>query len=389
MRSCLAVFLDRLRLYASLGFWLVVCGASSLFLLRFFKSWELLTHASSGWQTILGAIVRLLIVLPFVIAALLALHPVRLPRLINQKIWHGWRRLRSQPLPPSAPHDERVLSRRRFITEAALLGAGVSYATLVEPLWLETKRVAMPIHNLPPRFVGMKIVQISDLHVNAYITADDMARVVAHVNQLMPDVVVITGDFVDRDAMYADDATVPLMQLQARDGIFSVLGNHDYYTGKITRVKWAIKRAGLGLLVNQHTTLRRGADRLTLVGLDDPKHDYQSSFSRESINPKAALAGTNPSDPQIMLIHNPILAPLLAQHYAPDWILSGHTHGGQIRVPILTAEAVKSRDLFVRGHYWLDSTQLYVNRGIGFTGPPLRFRVRPEITLFELKPTEW
>ncbi len=392
--------------------WLVLCLimlAGLLLAVREFKDYRMLTTATGPWHWVGQILVRGLLALPVLGFGALLAHPVRARRWMLGWLRRGWRQLcgqlRQTPLddpleraaatlatalaPLSqhivAPPPLRTLSRRRFLGESALFGGLVGYSTLIEPYWLEVRSVDMPIVDLPERFIGMRIAQLSDLHTNAYTTAEDIARAVAVINGLAPDVVVITGDFVDKDINYADDATVPLTKLVAPEGIYSVLGNHDYYTGQIDHMKWAIKRQDLGLLVNQHTTLRRGADTLTLIGLDDPKHDGRTrGLSMASVDPARALRGVPASGPRLLLLHNPILVPHLVQEYPLDWILCGHTHGGQFRVPILTDAVVRSSEFFVRGQYDLGRTQLYVNRGFGFTGPPLRFRVRPEITLFRL-----
>ena len=279
------------------------------------------------------------------------------------------------------------MSRRRFLGESALWGGVLSYAMFVEPYTLETVEVTIPVPNLPARFVGMRIAQMSDLHINAYTTGEDLDRAVAIVNRSKPDLVLLTGDFVDWDARFADEATQPFTNLRAPEGVYSILGNHDYYSGDIERVKAAIKRHNLGLLVNDHTILRRGADTLALVGLDDPRHNRSGNGPRmsvESIDPERALRGIAPTIPRLLMVHNPILVPSLVQQYDLDVVLCGHTHGGQFQVPIITDALVGSLEYFVKGRYDLGGTQVYVNRGFGFTGPPIRFRARPEITLLTL-----
>ncbi len=279
------------------------------------------------------------------------------------------------------------MSRRRFLGESALFGGLMAYSMFVEPYALQAVEIDIPVPNLPDRFVGMRVAQMSDLHINSYTTAADLERAVALVNSLRPDVVLLTGDFVDWDAKYADDATRPFRDLVASEGVFSVLGNHDYYSGNIEQIKRSIRQHDLGLLVNQHTTIRRGADTLTIVGLDDPRHNRSGNGPRmsvESIDPARAMRGMPAHGPRLLMVHNPILIPELVQRYELDLITSGHTHGGQFQVPILTDRLVESVEYFVRGRYDLGRTQVYVNRGFGFTGPPIRFRARPEITLLRL-----
>ncbi len=357
--------------------------------------------------------VRALFVVPLAVWIMLMIHPIRTRWWLVQRVASLGPRLRrvrqpatSAPLEPApAPQSSaapapaaasgllqptrppRPLSRRRFLGESALFGGLMTYSMFVEPFAVQAVEVDIPVPNLPDRFVGMRVAQMSDLHINSYTTAEDLERAVAVVNSLNPDLVMLTGDFVDWDAKYADDATRPFRDLTAREGVFAVLGNHDYYSGDIERVKRSIKQYDLGLLVNQHTTIRRGADTLTLIGLDDPRHNRSGNgprMSAESIDPERAMRGMPAQGPHLLMVHNPILIPELVQRYELDLITSGHTHGGQFQVPILTDRLVASAEYFVKGRYDLGRTQVYVNRGFGFTGPPIRFRARPEITLLRL-----
>jgi uncharacterized protein len=349
--------------------------------------------------------VRLLVLAPLSFWIVLMIHPVRARwwavdqamRLLRRR--RGPAAAEALPAEPVAPPADlaaaiwqptrppRPLSRRRFLAESALLGGVLGYSMFIEPHALQTVEVDLPVAGLPPRFQGMRIAQLSDMHINAYTTADDLAAAVEAINRLQPDLVVLTGDFVDWDAKFADDATRPFRQLRAREGVFSILGNHDYYSGDIARIKTAIRQHDLGLLVNQHTLIRRGADTLALIGLDDPRHNRSGSgprMSAESIDPERALAGIPAGMPRLMLVHNPIIVPALVQRYDLDVVLCGHTHGGQFQVPILTDALVGSTEYFVRGRYDLGRSQVYVNRGFGFTGPPIRLRARPEVSLLRL-----
>ncbi|HYF62749.1 MAG TPA: metallophosphoesterase, partial [Herpetosiphonaceae bacterium] len=349
----------------------------------------------------------LLFLAPLALWVALLIHPIRTRWWIVRQ---AMRLIRRRPAPaqpdasaagPGAPASApdpadsiwqptrapRPLSRRRFLGESALLGGVLGYSMFVEPYALQTVEADLPVAGLPPRFDGLRIAQLSDMHINAYTTADDLMVAVEAINRLQPDVVVLTGDFVDWDARFADDATRPFRELRARDGVFSILGNHDYYSGDIERIKASINYHGLGLLVNQHTLIRRGADTLALIGLDDPRHNRTGSgprMSAESIDPGRAQAGIPAGIPRVMLVHNPIIVPALIQQYDLDVVLCGHTHGGQFQVPILTDALVGRAEYFVRGRYDLGRSQVYVNRGFGFTGPPIRLRARPEVSLLRL-----
>ncbi len=386
--------------------WLLIwlsCVASIFLMIRYFSGAQWLSNLQGNTHFVAEFAMRLLMALPFTLWLLLMLRPVRTRRWIIGQVIKLAQRLRRKPnadavatiapatatpasIPPTSSITAKPLTRRRFLVESGLVGGVVGYAMLVEPYQIQVREVNLPIANLPERFRGMRIAQMSDLHINAYTTSADLARAVSQINQLNPDMVLLTGDFVDWDARFADAATEPFRQLRAPEGIYSVLGNHDYYSGKIDTIKQAIQRHDLGLLVNQHTVLRRGADQLVLVGFDDPRHNRSGGprLSPESINPEAALKGTPKAVARLAMVHNPVIVPHFVANYQLDVILSGHTHGGQFQVPILTDQLVGNAEYFVRGHYDLGKSQVYVNSGFGFTGPPLRFRAAPEITLINL-----
>ena len=364
------------------------------------SDWLRALDGTPHWIAEIG--IRVISLLVLSVWVLLIVRPIRMRWWMVERTARIGRwitsKLRRQPVVETPIFPERLgvlepsnpptpMSRRRFLAETAFWGGLLTYSTLVEPYRLDVEEVDLPIANLPPRFEGMKIVQMSDFHINSYTTGEDLARAVEQINRLNPDLVLLTGDFVDWEARYADEATAPFRQIQAREGVYSVIGNHDYYSGDIAHVKQAIQRNGLGLLVNQHTVLRRGADSLTLVGLDDPRHTRGSGvrLSPESINPDKALSGSNPNVPRVLMVHNPVIVPWLAKNHELDVVLCGHTHGGQFQVPILTDTLVRNAEYFVRGRYDLGKTQVYINRGFGFTGPPVRFGVPPEITLINLR----
>ncbi len=236
--------------------------------------------------------------------------------------------------------------------------------------------VEVPIEfpDLPPSFDGYRIVQLSDLHVSAAARADRTAGVVRQVNALKPDLVVITGDFVDGPSEVRADDVRPLAGLRAADGVVGCTGNHEYYSGYVF---WRpiFQSCGIKMLENEARIVRRGADSLAVIGKNDPvSHDS---------NIRLASAAAPRDAFRILLSHRPTR---LAEHaeLGIRLQLSGHTHGGAILgFDRLVARANEGH---VRGLYREHGLVLYVNAGTGqWAGFPTRLGVAPEITSITLR----
>ncbi|MCB9139892.1 MAG: metallophosphoesterase [Caldilineaceae bacterium] len=275
-------------------------------------------------------------------------------------------------------------SRRRFLQATVgltLAGAsGFAYARTIEPRWVDVERVTLTLPGLAQHLHGKRVVQISDLHLSPYFTAEKLIHVVAHINRLAPDWVFLTGDYY-AGSEYGEQLIEPLRELDPPT--FAIFGNHDVggwrsYTRRYlaeTRVK---------LLSNAGLLLEPG---LWLAGVDDVWRG--SADLRAALRDKPAVATT------ILLAHEPDYFDEVIRQDAPVGVqLSGHTHGGQIRVPTLEAtpngKATRALVLpfggqrYEMGLYARDARQLYVNRGIGAWPLPYRINCRPEITLFTL-----
>jgi predicted MPP superfamily phosphohydrolase len=230
---------------------------------------------------------------------------------------------------------------------------------------------------LPPAFDGFRIAQISDLHVGGRVDRAYVEDVVAQVNALQPDLIAITGDLLDSDLEQVRDALEPLKGLRAGEGVFYVTGNHEYFHG-IGPWLEEVPRLGLRLLMNERVAIRRGQEAFDLAGVDDfmgrsvPGHG--PDFER-------ALAGREAGRESILLAHQPKALPEAVRH-GVGLVLAGHTHAGQMW-PFM--HLVKLDQPYVAGHYTEGPTQLYVNQGTGFWGPPMRLGTRSEITLLTLK----
>ena len=241
---------------------------------------------------------------------------------------------------------------------------------------VRVREVEVPIRDLHPDLEGYRIAQLSDLHVGSYDDRDRGLEWASLANTLEPDLVVVTGDLVTSGTAYYRDVAEVLGKLRAKDGVFVVLGNHDQWDAEA--LERALRERGLRVLRNEQVRISRGAGAFTLAGVDDP---YSGSDDIER-----TLVGRPSELPTVLLAHYPDFFRHAAAR-GVELTLSGHTHGGQLGVPFLadrlnlaSALGHKPRGLFREGESWL-----YVNAGLGTTGPPLRLGVAPEVALIRLR----
>ncbi|MGR0480760.1 MAG: metallophosphoesterase [Candidatus Electronema sp. V4] len=237
-------------------------------------------------------------------------------------------------------------------------------------------RVEIRLDKLPAAFKGFKIVQISDIHIGEMADAADLAETVAIVNRLQPDIVAITGDLVDGEAAQLRGELAPLEGLRAKEGVFFVTGNHEYYSGADDWLP-EIKRLGVTVLANERREIRRGEDALVIAGVND----HKAGRFGDPPDYERALGGIAPGRTVILLAHQPAAAKQAAA-WQPDLVLSGHMHGGQIwpfKYFVLLQQP------YIRGLYREGGTQLYVNQGTATWGPPMRVGTEKEITELILK----
>jgi predicted MPP superfamily phosphohydrolase len=252
------------------------------------------------------------------------------------------------------------------------LAGGYGYSTRIEPGWLTVERVQIPLKQLKPALEGFKIVQMSDIHLHPYTELEFVKKAVALANSLHPDLVVLTGDYVMESAESIFELAPALAALNARYGIFTCLGNHDLWTDAET-VCTGLRQAGLPVLINEGISLGVGQTQLYLAGVDD-------GWSGQ-IDLKTTLAKLPPDTPTILLAHEPDLADTFALDGRISLQLSGHSHGGQVRLPGLGAPILPHLGRkYDQGLYQVRDMWLYTNRGIGLGPVPLRFNCPPEIT---------
>lgn len=272
-------------------------------------------------------------------------------------------------------------TRRAFLHKLAALslsGAGVvaGYTTLFAPHDYEVTTTDIFLPELPSRFEGFRIVQLTDIHHSRLVSLDEVRRVVALANAAQPDAIVLTGDYVTGSRTYIEPCAEALSALQAPEGVWAVFGNHDHSTGG-PLLRDAFRRRKMNVINNANTVLRRGPDSLPLAGVDDwtwNAHDW-----------RPAVRGLSRRGPAVLLAHQPQTLDL-PQAQLFSLILSGHTHGGQIYLPFIGAPARMTKKLpYLRGLYRRQATQLYVSRGTGVIAVPIRIGARPEIAVLRLR----
>lgn len=265
-----------------------------------------------------------------------------------------------------------------FRLSALGLGAAalVGYVWRVEPRWLRVRRLTLAVPDLPSAFEGYRMVHLSDVHLGVRQNERALPKVIHAVQREQADLIAITGDFATGRCGNWVDSRGLLAQFDAPDGVWAVLGNHDYYSGP-RRVGEVLAEAGIGLLRNMHHVVARGNDRLVLAGVDNmicaiPDVDR-------------ALDGAPPEAPVVLLAHEPDFARIAARDERVTLQLSGHTHGGQVRVPgIRPLFLPKFGRLFPFGTFHVGSLALYVTTGTGTGRFVIRFNCRPEIAVITL-----
>ncbi|MBX3013431.1 MAG: metallophosphoesterase [Caldilineaceae bacterium] len=234
------------------------------------------------------------------------------------------------------------------------------------------EKVIVPFRSLHPAMEGFKIVQLSDLHFLPHTPLSVIQQAVACVAELKPDLVVLTGDYVTHEAETIFGMTDVLGDLDARYGVFAILGNHDARTGK-AMISKALEDTGITVLQNESIRFDVGHSQLLLAGVED------CIWGQPDL---AAALDDQPDDVlTVLLAHEPDVIDEFRTTRRIDLQLSGHTHGGQIRLPIWgTPVLPKLGKKYVHGLYQLQDTWLYTNRGIGMVGLPIRFSCPPEVT---------
>jgi predicted MPP superfamily phosphohydrolase len=281
-----------------------------------------------------------------------------------------------------------LLTRRRFlqalIGSTLALGAAGAYVRAVEPAWVAVEQVTIVAHTLPPALDGCRLAHISDIHLSEYMSPGRFATALRRVRDLAPDWLVMTGDYVGRNPQDAAGLVETLRLLETP--IFASLGNHDHWTDHPT-VQRYLEDGGATVLVNQSVQLANG---LWLAGIDDVWS------GRPDL--RAALRDVPSAATTVVLAHEPDFFDDIVQTQAPVRLqLSGHSHGGQVRLPLLRPEADGSVTWapilpplgrrYPIGLRTVGERSVYTNRGLGVWPMPYRLNCRPEVTIFTFRST--
>jgi uncharacterized protein len=293
------------------------------------------------------------------------------------------------PLLTETIQASKKFTRRKFLQRAGL-GAGVlavglaGYSSLIEPNEVDVTNVELKIPRLPATFDGFKIALLSDFHFGPYTGEREIGAAVRAANLMQPDVMALLGDFVTEPlsgnrragAKKAEPCAQVLSGLRSRLGTFAVLGNHDYATDP-ELVAEALKSHGVAMLRNSNRAFEQNGARLWLVGVNDA--DFGTAALQD------ALARVPQDETKMLLVHEPDFADDSSRN-GIDVQFSGHSHGGQVRIPGMRPLWLPPlAKKYYNGYYRVRETQLYTNRGIGTVGVPFRFCCPPEVTLVTLR----
>jgi uncharacterized protein len=272
------------------------------------------------------------------------------------------------------------LGRRPGQLLGAGLVAGAGAWALLEPARLKVRRLDVPLERWPKALDGLRVALVSDLHTGApHVDERKLGRIVAKVNAQRPDLIALVGDYADPrvplgDPIAPEAVAEALGKLHAPLGVFAVLGNHDWYHyGE--RVPRALRAAGIEVLEKDAVAVEHHGEVLWIAGLADMRErDADATVALAMVPERQAL---------IALTHDPDMFPFLRER--ADVTLAGHTHGGQIGVPLLRRVAAPTRGGYVGGEVREGGAYMYVSRGIGTTGLPVRFAAPPEIAVLTLR----
>src|SRR6185503_18282050 len=244
-----------------------------------------------------------------------------------------------------------------------------------EPFMLAIERQEIYLRRLPSALDGLRLVHLSDFHYGPLTDSRHLERAVKAANDLRPDLIVLTGDYISQDRIYAAPCAGLIGRLKAKFGVYAVLGNHDHWTDAAL-ITDLFRAEGVTMLVNEGLRLDLSGESFWLAGVND------TMVGLEDIS--LALAGSSDDEMKLLLAHNPIILRRAARA-GVDLVLSGHTHGGQVAIRSEKGRSGRPRRRLLRGLGRRGNTQIYVTRGLGTVVLPIRYGCPPEISVLELR----
>jgi predicted MPP superfamily phosphohydrolase len=277
------------------------------------------------------------------------------------------------------------MSKRDFLKTGAGFGiatclaavTGALYSRGVEPNEIRVEEETVRLRRLPERFDGFKIALLSDFHIYPFTTAELINEAIRLANSIQPDLVVFAGDFVYKSAEAAFELAPLFEKLNPPKGVFAVLGNHDHRIGPDI-VSEALTKAGIEILNNRGVELQLDSDSIYLAGID--------SFVAGNPSPSEAFSARRGDLCSITLVHEPDPIANLCLEVPIDLQLSGHSHGGQVRLPVFGPLVLPEfGQVYNLGLYRVGQAQVYTSRGVGTVAVPIRFNCPPEVTAITLR----
>jgi predicted MPP superfamily phosphohydrolase len=253
--------------------------------------------------------------------------------------------------------------------------AQAARVALTEPFMLAIERQEIFLRRLPAKLDGLRVVHLSDLHYGPLVNPKHLERAVSAANDLRPDLIALTGDYISQDRMYAAPCAEVVGRLRARYGVYAVLGNHDHWTDAAL-IADLFRAEGIRVLINEGSRMDLRGESFWLSGVDD------TMVGLEDLS--LALAGARHAEFKLLLAHNPTILRRAARANV-DLVLSGHTHGGQVTWRSEKSRSGRPRRRMLRGLGRRGNTQIYVTRGLGTVVLPIRYGCPPEISVLDLR----
>jgi len=253
--------------------------------------------------------------------------------------------------------------------------AQAARVAFTEPFMLSIERQEIYLRRLPAKLDGLRVVHLSDFHYGPLVNTQHLQRAVKVANDLRPDLIALTGDYISQDRVYAAPCAEVVGKLRARHGVYAVLGNHDHWTDA-QLIADLFRAEDIRVLVNEGSRMDLHGESFWLAGVDD------TMVGLEDLS--LALAGARHNELKLLLAHNPTILRRAARA-GVDLVLSGHTHGGQVTWRSEKSRSGRPRRRMLRGLGRRGNTQIYVTRGLGTVVLPIRYGCPPEISVLDLR----